>query len=94
MYPSPRYLPYYGIPVSMYQSPFNESNIEPFYPTRVRWLRTGLERLIWQEFPASEGGDKGGGEFEKQHTEGIEKSGHLSFVCNATEIPLDPRIEP
>lgn len=35
-----------------------------------------------------------GSEFEEEHTEGTEKAGHLSFVCNATEISLDPGIEP
>jgi len=35
-----------------------------------------------------------GNEFEEEHTEGIGKAGHLSFVCNATEISLDPGIEP
>lgn len=39
-------------------------------------------------------GGEAGGEFEEEHIEEIEKSGHISSVCNATEIPLDPGIEP
>lgn len=37
---------------------------------------------------------RGRGEFEEEHIEGIERAGHISLVCNATEIPLDPGIEP
>lgn len=36
---------------------------------------------------------RGRGGFEDKHIVGIEKAGNKSFVCNATEIPLDPGIE-